>query len=264
MKSKESKLTEYQVANISFFKNYKQYESFYTDKSKDKWKAVNDFYKWQLLRRNEEYNKFYEITSVEEKKYQNSETKKQWNFEPLINPDQVYPPKKLTFSFSPLFMPLHAYSFEDLRNLKKDFIKMINSRIIQSSVEEPLGHKNDKRFLLIAIDLDQQIEDIYLGQLETYLRRSRSEYLKSGYAKKMKRTRRKKSVIDLEKSIYIFDYNAKNGSLTGIEKEYRKKYGIDESIDLSAIIDRLNTITENIENSRYLNFDFKLFVDSTT
>lgn len=252
-----------QIKNICFFKNDKEFRSFLRKKKESKWDNVNNFYKWQLIRRNTEYREFYEFMSLAPTELQNSESTYMWGFEPLIDPDEKHPPKSISFYLTGPITVIDSFSFNDFsskenkgdssENLLSD---IIFQRLEEASVEPALGHKNDKRFILAVFDLDQNLTSDELKKLEAYLEDMKKKYKKSGFAKKAFKTRVINSILEFEKNLFIFDYVQKNGSLSGIMKPFRERFGLSKSKDLSSVKRRLETIQKYVDGARYIELKF--------
>lgn len=245
------KLRPDQIKNICFFRDEKSYKAFLEDKSSNKWSRVNEFYKWQLVRRSPSYIEFYDFTQYADEEIRTSETIEHWLLEPLIDPVIVHPKHEFKFHVTESFADIGRYTYDDFTS-KNNSNKSTEKKILNSLMDltyQSVEASGNKRFMLVAFDLEREMSSSDWKALKSKFEEAKSIYDQSDYSMSLK-TNIRKSVIELEKSLFVYDYYIRQGSLSGIEKAFRNRFGIEASVDLTSLKDRLKTIGTYIENAR--------------
>lgn len=245
------KLRSDQIKNICFFRDENSYQEFVADKSDKKWLRVNEFYKWQLVRRSPSYIEFYDFAQYADEEIRTSEIIEHWLLEPLTDPDKVHPPHEFKFHVTESFADLGRYTYDDFRSKNKSnetYEKKILSSLMDLTLESVVASEN-KRFMLVAFDLEREMSSSNWRELKSKVEEAKKIYDQSDYAMNLK-TNIRKSVIELEKSLFVYDYKINQGSLSGIEKAFKNKFGTPASVDLTSLKDRLKTIETYILNAR--------------
>lgn len=258
------KLDPHTVSLISFFKNYDEYISFDSSLDPYKWDRVNIFYRWQLVKLNPEYKKFYKkVTSKPGHetlpKHANeiifNSMAKLWNMSELLKPSTIHPGPDFHFIKSNWFNEVGCFSYQDLYDEEQftdsaDTLADLTAAKMTEIVFDPGQHPDDRRFMIIGIDLKTDFNKKVLLSLESKLKEEQTKYLELQKLNETNSHNYSESMLDMEKNIFVRRYSDKHGKLDGISKVFKYHYGSTSDHQRSSLRQRKERIDEYIENAK--------------
>lgn len=215
------------------------------------WDEVNEFYRWQLIKRNQNYIDFYNEMINKTKEERDFHCFEKWKIEPLADPEELFPhfssPKYLYDNF----IDIGKYSYHKIQNaLETDgprtLISDVSSALNYLTTEVQISEEHDNRFLIMAFDLSKLFRTENQKNLIHYIQTTQNSY------KDLERPTPKKTIDEVEKNLFVYDYVITKGYL-GIEEEFLKQFGA--KCDRSTFIKRFNTIEKHVSRPNDVRFN---------
>jgi len=245
---------------ISFFKDLNEYNSFDESLDRNKWERVNTFYRWQLVRLNPEYKKFYKkVTSKPGNETLPEHAKKtifnamarHWNINQLLEPSITHPREDFSFLEAKQFTDIGPFSYEDLydEELFTDFEDTLAGLATASLTEmafDPNQHPDDRRFMIVAFDLKSKFTKESFKNLGKVLEAEQEKYNELQKISGPLSQSYSPSMLDMEKSLYVRRYFDKHKTLKGISKAFKHRYGSSSDHERSSLRQRKERIDEYV------------------
>lgn len=258
------KLDPYTLSLISFFKDPNEYNSFDESLDRNKWERVNTFYRWQLIRLNPEYKKFYkkvtskpgnEILPEHAKKTIFNSMARHWNMNQLLEPSITHPQEDFSFLEAKQFSEVGTFSYQDLydEEMLTDFEDTLAGLATSSFTEmafDPTQHPDDRRFMIIAFDLKSKFTKDSFNKLGKVIEIEQEKYVELQKISGPLSQSYSPSMLDIEKSIYVRRYYDKLKSLNGISKAFKNRYGSGSDYERSSLRQRKERIDEYIQKAK--------------
>lgn len=223
-----------------------------SDQSKIDWEEVNEFYRWQLIRRNEDYIQFYNSNKENPILIRNGQCLETWKIEPLSDPKELFPCFTSAKYLHDNFIEVGRYSYQtihsDLSKTRQfSIMDDLSTSLIHLTSEVQTSEENDNRFLVLAIDLDKEFTAKNQKDLIEGIHSLRNKYTSKG------RYFSKRSIDEIEKNFFVFDYVLETGSFIGIEKKFLETFNTKS--DRSTLNKRYETIKKHISIPNQIKFN---------
>ncbi len=216
------------------------------------WNEVNEFYRWQLIKRNKDYIQFYNSTRGDTELIRNALCFEMWKIEPLSDPKELFPCFSSAKYLYDNFIEVGEYSYQKINsgiNGEEAFSLAddLSTSLIHLTTEAQISEKEDNRFLILAVDLEKPFTSENQKSLMQKIHSAKTKYNES------EKSFSRKSVDEIEKNLFVFDYVKENRSFLRIEKEFLKRFNT--TSDRSTLVKRHETIKKHIASPNQIKFD---------
>lgn len=249
-------------SKISFFKHH-SLDEFRANKNPDKWKRVNTYYRWQLLRWNTNYKQtINRILRSQDSNFDlHIKEAGNWGISELVHYQEQNPPSDFHFLHSSElnYINLGEISTKELEVISRS--KGKSKKILRDTADNLFYltdsstnfKTKDQRILVIAIDLKSNFSESNKRKFIKVIKAKMNSYKEKHKQPSYKELKTPSSILDFEKNIITYEYYIRNKkSLIGLRDHLQKELGLKARYDISTYRRKLSAVTRHVEQVKYV------------